>query len=245
MKKLFVSKTQKQAAIISGIAIVVMAIAAVVANDVTIRSIIVENNATETLSLFLFSKTKFNIGVLSWLVVLICDLIVAWGLYIFFKNVNKNLSLITAWFRLAYVAMLAVSILNLIYVHIIIHQVEPSSVDLTGQMGNTLMFYLDAFDAMWALGLIVFGIHILLVGYLALKSEYVPKIFGILLMLAFVGYTIPKISNLLFPQQREIMRNIEAIFLIPMLSEVALGVWLLIIGFRRKYIDLQETNSNV
>lgn len=237
MKKPFVTKSQKQSAIISGLAIVIMAIAAVVANDVTIKSLIAENNAIESLNNILSSKTTFNIGVFSWLVILICDLIVAWGLYVFFMTVSKNLSLLAAWFRLAYVAMLAVSMLNLIYAQIIILPLESSSVADSVQVATNLMFYLNAFDAMWAISLIVFGMHILLIGYLALKSYYIPNIFGILLMTAFLGYTLPKISNLLFPEYKEVMRNIEAIFLIPMLSEVALGIWLLVIGFNRNYMN--------
>lgn len=238
MKKPFISKNHKQSAIVSGFAIVIMAIAAVVANDVTIRSLIVEDSATETLTHILSSKTKFNIGVISWIVILICDLIVAWGLYLFFEPVSKNLSMLAAWFRLAYVAMLAVSILNLIYAQVIILPIDSSSVEGSGQVANNLMFYLDAFDTMWAISLIVFGIHILLIGYLAFKSEHVPKILGILMMIAFIGYTIPKISNLLFPGYKDFMRSIEAVFLIPMLSEVALGIWLLVIGFKRKHLVL-------
>jgi len=238
MKKPFISKNHKQSAIVSGFAIVIMAIAAVVANDVTIRSLIVEDSATETLTHILSSKTKFNIGVFSWIVILICDLIVAWGLYLFFEPVSKNLSMLAAWFRLAYVAMLAVSILNLIYAQVIILPIDSSSVEGSGQVANNLMFYLDAFDTMWAISLIVFGIHILLIGYLAFKSEHVPKILGILMMIAFIGYTIPKISNLLFPGYKDFMRSIEAVFLIPMLSEVALGIWLLVIGFKRKHLVL-------
>lgn len=235
MKRLFESKTQKQAAKVSGLAIIIMAVAAVVANDVTIRSLIVTNNATETLSNILSSKIKFNIGILSWLIILICDLTVAWGLYLFFKNTNKNLSLLTAWFRLIYVGMLSISILNLVYCHLQINYIESYTIDITDQVAENFMFYLDAFDAMWALGLIVFGFHILLVGYLAIKSEHVPNIFGILLMAAFIGYTIPKISNFLFPGFKDIMSTVEAIFLIPMLGEVALGVWLFVIGFKGKH----------
>ena len=223
-----------QAAIVSGVAIIIMAIAAFIANDATIQRLVVQDNAIETLNNILASKLTFNIGVLSWLVILIFDLIVAWGLYLFFKKINKSLALIAASFRLIYVAMLAVSIQNLVYVNLITNQLEPSSVYSAEQMAKTTMFYLNAFDAMWAVSLIVFGIHILLVGYLALKSEYIPKIFGILLIIAFLGYTFPKMSNLLFPQYTDIMRTIEAIFLIPMLSEAALGIWFLIIGFRNK-----------
>jgi hypothetical protein len=234
MKTFVQSRTQRQSSVVAGVAIIIMTIAAVLANDVTIRSLIAENNAAETLKNFLASKRIVNIGVLSWLVILISDVFAAWGLYIFFRPVSKNISLIAAWFRLTYVAMLAVSILNLIYVQLIIHQLDTPSVDLAGQIGKSLMFYLSAFDAMWSAGLFVFGIHILLVGYLALKSEYVPKILGILLIIAFGGgYTIPKISNLLFPEYKDVMRIVEAIFFIPMLGEVALGVWLLIIGLRK------------
>ena len=233
MKTFILTETQRQASLVTGIAIVTMTIAAVIANDITIRSLIVQNNAPETLENILNSKTSYNLGVLSWLIVLVCDLFAAWGLYLFFKPVSKNLSLMAAWFRLTYVAMLAVSILNLIYVYLIINQLDPTFVDPTGQTGKSILFYLNAFDAMWSAGLIVFGIHILLIGYLALKSAYIPKILGIFLIIAFGGYTIPKISNLIFPEYKDIMRIVEAIFLIAMLSEVALGMWLLIIGLRR------------
>lgn len=77
MMKLFDSQTQKQAAIMSGLAIIIMAIAAVIANDVTIRSLIVADNPTETLNNVFAAKTLFNLGVLSWLIILILDLIVA------------------------------------------------------------------------------------------------------------------------------------------------------------------------
>ena len=234
METIILSKIQRQASVVTGISIVTMTLAAVVANDITIRNLIVQNNASETLVNILHSKTSFNLGVFSWLIVLASDLFAAWGLYLFFKPVSKNLSLIAAWARLTYVAMLAVSILNLIYVHLIIYQLDPSFVDPTGQTGKSIMFYLNAFDTMWSAGLIIFGIHILLIGYLALKSTQVPKIIGILLIIAFFGYTMPKISNLLFPEYKDIMRIAEAIFLIPMLSEVALGIWLLIIGLRNK-----------
>ena len=234
MKTAIISKTQYQSAIVSGIAIITMTIAATIANDFNIGSLKVDNNAPETLKNIMASKTTFNVGVFSWFVILISDVFAAWGLYIFFKSVSKNLSLMTAWFRLVYVGMLGVSIFNLIYVHLLIHQPGLSSVNCSVQLGEKVMFYLNAFDAMFSFSLIVFGIHILLLGYLCLKSKYVPKIFGIILIVAFVGYAITNISNLLFPEYKDVMRIVAMIFLLPMLGEVALGIWLLIIGLRKK-----------
>lgn len=233
MKTLIQSKIQRQSAIVAGVAIVTMTIAATIANDITIGGLTIDNNPSETLRNILSSKTTFNIGVLSWLIILISDVFAAWGLYIFLKPVSRNLSLMTAWFRLVYVAMLAVSIFNLVNVHQLIHQPGLSSVDSTIQLSEKVMFYLNAFDNMFSVSLIVFSIHILLLGCLSLKSKYIPRIFGIVLFIAFTGYVITNTSNLVFPEYKDVMKIVEIIFFIPMLGEVALGIWLLIIGLRK------------
>lgn len=67
---------------------------------------------------------------------------------------------------------------------------------------------------------------------LALKSGYVPKIFGIILIIAFAGYAIINISDLLFPEFKHVMKIVAWIFLLPMLGEVAMGIWLLIKGIK-------------
>jgi len=236
MKTTIQSKSQRQASKVAGVAIITMTIAAGIANDVTVGNLIVENNAAETLNNLLASKTTFNIGILSWLIILISDVFAAWGLYIFFKSVNKNLSLMAAWFRLVYAAMLAVSIFNLIYVHLLIHQPGISSVDSPGKTGEEIMFYLNSFFKMFSVSLIVFSIHILFIGCLSLKSEYVPKILAIFLIIAFGGYAITNISNLIFPKYSDVMKIVEMIFFIPMLGEVALGIWLLVLGLRKRDI---------
>ena len=232
MKTPILTENQRKAALAAGIAIVVMTIAATLANDITIGKMVVKGNATETLKNILASKTTFNVGIPCWLIILVSDVVAAWGLYIFFKPVSKNQSLIATLFRLIYAAMLAVAIFNLVYVHILVYQAVPSAADLTVQWSRDVMFYLDAFYTTFSLSLIVFGIHILLVGFLALKSGYVPKIFGIILIIAFAGYAIINISNLLFPEYKDTMKIVQWIFLLPMLGEVALGIWLLIKGVK-------------
>jgi hypothetical protein len=213
-----------------------MTIAAGLANDVAIGPLIVEDNAPSTLLNILGAKLSFKLGFLCWMVILVTDVFAAWGLYIFLKPVSKILSLIAAWFRLVYAAMLAVSIFNLLYIILLIDTTGATSVGISGTLGTNVMFYLDAFDKMFSVSLIVFGIHVLLLGYLVYRSIHFPKILGILLIIGFLGYIIINISKLLFPQYDETIRILEWIFLIPMLSEVALGLWLLIVGFRNQMI---------
>lgn len=236
MDKIMESTAQHQSAIVAGVSIVVMTIAAGTANDIAIGPLIVQENAPATMENILGAKLSFNLGVLCWLTILISDVFAAWGLYVFLKPVQKNLSLMMAWFRLVYAAMLAASIFNLVNVSLLINNVGASPGDFTGKLSATVMFYLDAFDKMFSVSLIVFGIHIIILGYLIHKSGYFPKILGILLMIGFVGYMMINISKLLIPQYQVEIRIVEWIFLIPMLSEVALGLGLLFIGLKKKNI---------
>jgi len=155
-----ITKTQRQSALISGIAIVVMTIAAVLATDVTLGRLVVENEASATLQNIRASQTTFTAGILSWLIILISDVFAAWGLYVFFRITNKDISLLTAWFRLVYAALLAISIYNLIYVWLLTEQPAPNNANDTVMLAEKVMFYLNAFDTMFSVSLIVFGIHI-------------------------------------------------------------------------------------
>ena len=51
-----------------------------------------------------------------------------------------------------------------------------------------VMLSINTFRDGWAIGFVFFGLHLVLLGYLAFKSGYIPKIFGVLLILAGLGY---------------------------------------------------------
>lgn len=220
----------RKAAIVTGIAILIMTAAAVSATDLTIGSLIVPDNPAATTNNIQASEMLFRTGIFSWLIVLVCDVLAAWGLYIFLKPVNRDLSLIMAWLRLVYVALLGTALLNYIKVLLLISGNNYVSALGVDQFQSHVMLLLNAFDDMWSIGLLVFGLHIFLLGYLSFKSGYIPKIFGILLIIAFAGYVITNLGNLLLPDYDNYKTVLGLIFLLPMLSEVALGLWLLIKG---------------
>lgn len=241
MKKLFISQTHKQSAKVSGFAIVIMAIAAVLANDLSIVKLFAPEDASETFNNVLKSQMLFRIGVFSWLIILISDLFAAWGLYLFFKPVNEKIALIAAWLRIAYIAILGASILNLIKVLFFIDGNEYLSVLGNDQIQTQVWFYISTFFSTWSFGLIVFGIHIMFLGYLLLSmSGKTPKIFGIVLIIAFIGYVIVNSTKMFFPHSQDMIRILGQIFLIPMLGEVALGIWLLILGFKKNSTNNQN-----
>ncbi|TDO35174.1 uncharacterized protein DUF4386 [Kribbella sp. VKM Ac-2527] len=51
-----------------------------------------------------------------------------------------------------------------------------------------VLLEIDAFTDLWGLGLGLFGCHLLVIGYLAYRSGYVPRVLGVLLAVAGLGY---------------------------------------------------------
>ncbi len=229
--------TLRKAAFVTGIAILVMAIAAVFATDITIGNLVDPDDAATTFNNIKSNELIFRAGIFSWLIILICDVLAAWGLYIFLLPVNKSVSLITAWFRLIYTAILGTAILEYIYILSLVsndHYISGFSME---QLQLLVMQSVNGFQDMWSLGLVVFGIHIYFLGYLIIKSNYIPKLLGIILVIAFVGYALTNVMDLFLLGYEQLKTIIEWVFIIPMLSEVYLGIWLLIKGIKVNQVN--------
>jgi hypothetical protein len=72
---------------------------------------------------------------------------------------------------------------------------------------------------------LIFGFHLLLLGYLVYRSGFWPSILGILLIIGAVGYLLQSYGHLLAPQFDEILSTAVIVLSIP--GELAFTVWLL------------------
>jgi len=223
--------SMRRAAIVTGVSLLVMTAAAVFATDIAIGRLVVQGDAAATTDNIRASETLFRAGIFAWLIVLIADVLAAWGLYIFLKPANWGLSLLTAWFRLVYAAMLGAALFNYLHILLIISPDHLLAAPGTGQLQAQVMLRLSAFADTWGIGLMVFGFHILVLGYLAFRSGYIPKFFGVVLMIAFLGYLTNTVVALLLPGRENLKAVVEWVFIAPMvIGEVGLAFWLLIRG---------------
>ena len=108
--------SQRKAAIVAGGSILIVAIVSGFATLFVLDTLFVPGDAAATSDNIKASEMLFRTGLLGWLIILICDVLAAWGLYVFFKRVNKSLSLLTAWLRLLYTAILGVALFNIVIV---------------------------------------------------------------------------------------------------------------------------------
>ncbi len=201
-----------------------MAIVAPIANFAILEKLVMPGDAGLTFTTLSVSTGLLRTGIALFLLVAILDILVAWALYIFLKPVNKNLSLLAAWFRLAYAAMLAFLLVYLLHV-LQLFSGNPFLTALdTGQLQAQVMLSLGDFRLGWELSLIIFGMHLLLLGILFYRAGYMRKILGVLLILASLGYLIDGFGKVLSPAYD------LSISLYTFVGEIILIFWLLIAG---------------
>jgi len=199
----------------------------------------VRGDAATTASNILASELLFRVCIICWLIVLVADVIVAWGLYVFLKPVSRSLSLLTAWFRLVFVAIAVIAVLNLFSMLQFLSSADNIAAFQPGQLNAQAMTFLSLYDYGFNVGFIFFGVHILGLGYLIYKSDYVPRILGVLLMIAFCGYLTDSVASFLSSNYA----NNEKLFFLfvaapAVVSEFSLAFWLLWKGGKA-----QQTNK--
>jgi hypothetical protein len=96
----------------------------------------------------------------------------------------------------------------------------------SGPLHAQVMLLLNAYRYDWSMSLIIFGIHLGLLGYLIYRSGYIPKIIGILLVLDGLGWVISSLKPYLYPNA-----HLGFIF-ITSLTELILPLWLVIRGWK-------------
>jgi len=211
-------------ALIAGFALLVIAISAPYAEFIVGHKLVVGANPSDIVKNILADDSSFRSGILGYLVTFVCDLLVAWALYVFLKPVSKNLSLIAALFRIVYAIIFLIALFNLVGILKLISTPYQLKNIMPEQVNNLINLSLNAFRDDWTFGLVFFGIHLGLLGYLVLKSAYIPKIMGILLIVAGLGYIMKSLHPYLFA-------NINTDFArYTFYGEVIFMVWLLTRG---------------
>jgi hypothetical protein len=218
----------RSAALITGLALLVSVMAAPFAEIYVYPKLVVPFKATETAQNILANQTLFVSAIFSYLITFICDLLIAWALYILLRPVNKDLSLLSAWLRLVYTVIALVALNNLVTAFQLLTTPNYLKLFQSDQLYAQAMIYIRAFRNHWHFGIIFFAIHLVLLGYLVYRSNYIPKILGVLLTLTGLGYLLTAIRPYVFP-------NINIDFAkYTFYGELIFMLWLLIRGSRIK-----------
>jgi hypothetical protein len=219
------------AARVAGVGYLVIVLLGVFAEFIVRSGLVVPDDAASTTGNIQANELLFRVGISSYLVMAVVDAVVALALYVLLKPVNAPLALLAAWFRLIHAIILGIVLQNLFGVLHVLTDASYLSAFTADQLQAQVMVLLGAFNDGWLIGLVFFGLHCLALGYLILKSSFIPKILGALLIVAAAGYLIDSFAHFLLSNYADH----EAFFLLVVavpafLAEVSLCLWLLLKG---------------
>lgn len=161
-----------------------------------------------------------------YLISLLEDIVIAWALYVLLAPVNRPLSLLTLLFRYMYAAVALVGVFDLFIAYRFVHGGQFAASLSTGDVHTQIALLLASFRYGWALALMIFGVHLGLLGYLIARSTYVPKILGVLLIVDGFYWIANGLQPYTFPTA-----PLGALFYFTF-AELLLMVWLLFWGSR-------------
>jgi hypothetical protein len=220
----------KQLARISGIAYLMIFLAGFYANFAVLESLIDKHNSAITASNFINNHIQLGNGLLGFAVMLCFDALLVWSLFGLTKSTSKRMSYLASFFRLLHALFFGVALFKLWAAYQITFNATIST-NLQNQVSELLL----DFDTLWTVGLLFFGVHLLVLGYLALKSITIPNAIGILLMLAAIGYIMDSTAKLMMPNYIDYKDVFEMVVIIPsVIGEFSFTVWLLIMGFKKQ-----------
>lgn len=223
--------TPRQAALVAGVGYVLLFALAFFANFFVRESLVVVGDAAATAANIADAEMLFRFGLVAFLVVFLVDVPVAWALYILFRGAHKDLSLLTAWFRIVYTVFLGIAGIFFFQTLKLLSGADFLGVFADEQLHAQALLAMDSFNATWLIGLAAFGLHLVLLGWLIISSGYAPRALGWVLIISGCAYVIDTTAHALLANYDDVAMVLLMIVAIPsILAEGWFGLWLLLRG---------------
>ncbi len=190
---------------------------------------IVSDDAASSSANLLANLGLFKLGVLADSLVILFELAITAILYHLFRQVGPKMAMVALISRAGMITVMGINMLLWVMPYVLL--TGQNSWD-TGQQHDLVQMFFDAH----AMGVFVwqlfFGVHLLALGWLTLKSDVVPQVLGWGLFIGAFGYLLQGIVELTFTDVAMLDYAYIALLVIVTLSEVSFGLWLLIRGGR-------------
>jgi hypothetical protein len=188
---------RRRIALTAGLGLLIMAVLAPFALFGVLRSLVVPMDASATFDNIVASQGLFRSGIAAFLIVIMLDVVVAWALYVLLAPVNRTLALLTAWLRLAFAAIFGSTLVSLLDAAQLVAGAGQSPLQ-PDQLHQQVTSSIASFESGWTgIALAIFGVHLLGLGFLLLRSKDFPKFLGVLVVVAGVGYLFDSFGTIL------------------------------------------------
>ena len=188
---------------------------------------VVPGDAPATAANILASEFLFRLQLVGELIMSIAWLMVAFLLYILFRTTHRNMALLFLLLAAIGVATICANMVFQAGVLLVLDETGFAAGMDTTYLHAQVGMFLALFSRGWTVSGIFTGLWLYPLGLIVVKSGYVPRIFGIGLIIGCFGYLIPAVTVFLIPQ---LVKFNLAIMSVSGIVEVSFGLWLLFKG---------------
>lgn len=179
------------------------------------------------------TQTLLQFGIVGGLLCYTFFLFLPLVLYKLLKSVNESYAKLMVLLAVLSVPIFFLNVQNLFSILTLIIGGQSKLGLSTEQIQSQVMLYLDQYDNGMRIVHIFSGLWLFPFGYLVFKSEFLPKILGVLLMLGCFGYLINFLGHTLIHNYSKI--GISSYISLPAsIGEIGTCLWLLIVGVKDK-----------
>ena len=191
--------------------------------------LLVPGDATATANNILASESLFRIGIVSILLNQIGFIFAVLALYRLLKGVNQQLASLMVALVLVSVPIEFLNMLNPLAALLLVSGAYFLAVFEPKQLHALVMVFLNLQNYGTFLVQIFWGLWLLPFGLLVFKSSFLPKMLGVLLIIACFGYLVDSFTFLLFPHYKAIVGSYASVL---EFGELPILLYLLIKGVK-------------
>ena len=192
------------------------------------KVLMVKDDLGATVSNILENEFVFRLSIVSALFCALFTIATAFYIYKVLKYVNKNQA---KWILIFTLLVAPISMINELNNVAILLTIKSKGLT-TAQMHDMVSIFLDLHKYGLQIAGIFFGLWLLPMAYLVIKSTYIPKVIGVFLMFTCLGYLIDSFLFFMHPNSGVVISEYTWI------GEVMMVLWLLIIGVKTKKFEM-------
>ena len=192
-------------------------------SDRLLSGLVVENNASVTATHLLTHESLFRLGIATALIDTALYLGLTALFYDLFKPVSRRVSLAAAFFGLVGCAIQAGGSAFELFSLVVLRSGQGATLLNVEQLPGLALLFLKLNDQAVIVALTFFAVYCLLIGYLILRSTFLPRFLGALMVLAGLGW-------LTFLYQPLAHRLSPYVQVLGVAAEALLMLWLLVMG---------------
>lgn len=158
------------------------------------------------------SQQHIRFGAMAFLFAAVFDVVVAWALYLTYKD--HQLNELSTWFRIIHAVLMGAAVFALLPI-------------LSLTEADAILSQVETFNTLWLIGLFFFGFHLILLARMVAHIRFIPYMLG----LAGIMYVVDTTAQFSFANYDAYADLFLILVAIPaVLGEMSFTIWLLVKG---------------